>query len=79
MQTDLTLRIDQELVERAQAFSKKTGKSISELVAEYIKKLPDPPQESAAPTPVVSSLRGILRGSTVTEEDYRRYLEEKYR
>jgi hypothetical protein len=79
MQTDLTLRIDQELVERAEAFSKKTGKSISELVAEYIKKLPEPPQEPATLTPIVSSLRGILRGSTVTEEDYRRYLEEKYR
>jgi hypothetical protein len=30
-------------------------------------------------SPRVRSLRGAFKGSTATEEDYRRYLEEKYR
>jgi hypothetical protein len=39
----------------------------------------EPSPKSDSFTPIVSSLRGILKGSNLTEEDYRRYLEEKYR
>jgi hypothetical protein len=79
MLADLTLKLDHDLIERAEAFSRKTGRSVSELIAEYLQRLPEPSQESSQLTPIVSSLRGVLRGSDLTEEDYRRHLEEKYR
>jgi hypothetical protein len=79
MLADLTLKLDHELIERAEAFSKKTGRSVSELIAEYLQRLPEPSQEAAPLTPIVNSLRGVLRGSGLAEEDYRRYLEEKHR
>jgi hypothetical protein len=79
MLADLTLKIDRELIERAEAFSRKTGRSVSDLIAEYLQKLPESSREPAPTTPIVSSLRGVLRESGLTEEDYRRHLEERHR
>lgn len=83
MQTKLTLRIEEELIDRAKSYSQRTGKSVSQLFADYIKMLPgtEEPREERdpAPTPIVESMRGVLRGARIDEEDYRRYLEEKHR
>ncbi len=79
MQTKLTLRLDEELVRRAKAYSKRTGKSVSHLVADYFSLL-EASERSVTPlTPIVRSLKGVLRGASVSEEDYRGYLEEKHR
>jgi hypothetical protein len=80
MRTKLTLRIDEDLIARAKAYSKKTGKSVSRMVADYLSLLPErSSNETESLTPIVRSLYGLLRGSTVDEQDYRRYLQEKYR
>jgi hypothetical protein len=83
MQTKLTLRMEEDLIERAKSYSQKVGKSVSQLVADYIKVLPEAKKAGAkeAPslTPIVRSMIGVLRGANIDEEDYRRHLEEKYR
>jgi len=82
MQTKLTLRIDDELIERAKSYSQRTGKSVSQLVSDYIKMLPESGREPGAKkgeallTPIVRSLKGSLRGAKIDEEDYRRHLLE---
>ena len=38
MQTKLTLRLDDWLIRKAKRFSKKTGKSVSKIVADYFEK-----------------------------------------
>lgn len=79
MQTKLTLRLDEDLVRRAKRFSRRTGKSVSKLVAEYFETLEvQAAQSEEEITPKVSALRGILKGKDVTLEDYERHLEEKY-
>ena len=35
MQTKLTLRLEEQLIERAKAHAKKRGKSVSQMVADY--------------------------------------------
>jgi len=78
MHTKLTLRVESVLIHRAKAFAKKTGKSVSQLVAEYFALLERPPKRrDVSLTPLVRSLKGALRGTRV--QDYRRYLEEKHR
>jgi hypothetical protein len=77
MQTKLTLRLDEELIERAKAYSRRTGKSVSQLVADFLQMLPGQPRGRAT-TPIVSSLRGVLRGAEMDEEDFRRHLEERH-
>ena len=80
MQTKLTLRLDDKLIRRAKLHAKKTGKSLSELVAAFFTFLDSPPARPKSRIhPEVRELQGALRGSKVTEEDYYRYLEEKYK
>lgn len=80
MQTKLTLRINDELIDRAKAYARRSGKSVSQLVADYLEMLPEPERSQSRPlTPIVASLRGVLAGSGLDEEDYRRHLEEKHR
>jgi hemerythrin superfamily protein len=80
MQTKLTLRIDKQLIQRAKRYSKKAGKSVSQLVSDYFRLLTAREgREEEELTPRVRRLMGALKGSKLSEEDYKRYLEEKYR
>lgn len=79
MQTKLTLRIDDELIERAKSYAQRSGKSVSRIVADYLELLPEPEPRQARPlTPIVKSMVGTLAGSGLDEEDYRRHLKEKH-
>ena len=79
MTVELTLKIEENLVNQAKKFSDKTGIPISQLVADYFALLDlDAIKKESELTPLVRSLLGSLRGSKVTEQDYREYLEEKY-
>ncbi|HVR08966.1 MAG TPA: DUF6364 family protein [Thermoanaerobaculia bacterium] len=79
MPTKLTLRIEEELIERAKAYSRETGKSVSQLVAGYLAALPRrQSEEPVRQTPIARSLRGMLRGAEIDAQAYRRHLEEKY-
>lgn len=79
MNTKLTLRLDDRLIQNAKRHSSKSGKSVSKLVADYFA-LIDADEEIPGTeiTPRVRALIGGLKGATVTEADYRRHLEEKY-
>ena len=79
MQTKLTLRLDDELINRAKSYAKKSGKSVSQLVAGYFSLLDDiPVKETSEFTPIVRSLKGSLKGAKVGQKDYHKYLEEKH-
>ena len=85
MQTRLTLQMDEKLVALAKAHAKKRGKSVSKLVADYIKFLDSLEKSKQKPSlekrygPITKSLKDALKGAEVDEEDYYRYLEKKYR
>jgi hypothetical protein len=79
MQTKLTLRIEEALIQRAKAEAQRRGKSVSQLVAEYFALLSaGSRQQEAALPPKVRALKGILRDADVDVADYHRHLEEKY-
>lgn len=80
MQTKLTLRLDEHLIEQAKSYATRTGKSVSQLVAEYFQLLTSQQVKGGhATAPITKSLRGILRKAKLDEQDYRKYLEEKHR
>jgi hypothetical protein len=80
MNTKLTLRLNRDMIRRAKAHSRRTGKSVSALVGDFFSLLSeDRPTEEPTLTPRVRSLVGVLRGAKVTEEDYRKHLMEKHR
>lgn len=78
MQTKLTLRLDDALIEQAKVVAQQSGKSVSQLVAEYFSLLAAKPPPKPEITPSVQRLRGVLKPSS-DERDYQNYLEDKYR
>jgi hypothetical protein len=78
--TKLTLRLPDSLIERAKSFSQLSGKSVTQIVADYFSSLPAPEAANAAEPlpPLVASLYGLLKGVQVDEDDYHQYLEQKY-
>ena len=77
MQTKLTLRLDESLIQQAKIYAKQHEKSLSQVVADYFQALnqPSPLVKSA---PITQSLIGILENSAIDESDYSRHLEDKY-
>jgi len=83
MNTKLTLRMDEHLIDTAKRYSDKTGKSVSRLVEDYFAFIAaeEGATATAAPTeltPRVRLLLGALRGAQVTEQDHKEHLEQKH-
>ena len=80
MQTKLTLRLEDQLIEQAKSYAAQAGKSVSQIVAEYFKLLTSQKTKTSSPSsPITQSLRGLLRESKLDEKDYKKYLEGKHR
>ena len=80
MQTKLTLRLEERLVRRAKAYARRSGKSVSQMVADYfLLLLGREPEEAESLPPTVKLLKGSLRGRRVDRRDYHRHIEEKHR
>jgi len=77
MQTKLTLRLDRDLIELAKEQAKHQGKSLSQIVADYFTVFTQDTKNQPV-APVTQSLIGILKESSIDEEDYNKHLEEKY-
>jgi Family of unknown function (DUF6364) len=77
--TKLTLRMDPELVRRAKTYARKSGKSVSAIVADFFELLDDKEKRPSRLTPTVRSLLGVMESSTLDERDYRQHLERKHR
>jgi hypothetical protein len=78
MQTKLTLRLDDQLVKQAKTYAEKSGKSVSQLVADYFSLLNASASSKSEITPSVRRLKGVLKKSKADVQDYQKYLEEKY-
>ncbi|MBF0198232.1 MAG: antitoxin [Planctomycetes bacterium] len=78
MQTKLTLRLEEELIQQTKEISRKTGKSLSQMVADYFSLLTAQSSVRSTLPPITRSLKGILAAKEVAEGDYRSFLEKKY-
>jgi hypothetical protein len=80
MQAKLTLRLEDSLILRAKEHARRSGRSVSQLVADLFAGLEgstEGEEDEESLPPIVQSLKGCLGGSGVDEEAYRRYLEER--
>ena len=78
MNTKLTLRMDEKIVRKAKMEAKRRGKSVSQMVAEYIESIGLHQNSEKDLPPTTASLVGILKGKKISEEDYKTHLREKY-
>ena len=78
MLTQLTLDVDDSLIQRAQAFAQRSGKSLSQVVADYFARLENDEALIDLP-PLTHSLLGCISSGELDENDYRKYIEAKFR
>ena len=82
MDTKLTLKLDQKVIEQAKVYARQKHQSLSALVEQYFRFLvvreaePEPPEIS----PTIQQLSGILDPVETDQarEEYIDYLERKY-
>ena len=73
MQTKLTLRLEDKLIEQAKFYAAQVGKSVSQIVADYFKLLTSEKVKTNSPLPpITQSLRGLLVECKLNEKDYKK-------
>ncbi len=77
MNTKLTLRMDEDLVRKAKQHAARRGKSVSQMVGEFIALLETKKRTQDLP-PLTASLAGIMKCRRISEKDYKKHLVEKY-
>jgi len=62
MNTKLTLTVDKLVIEKAKKYAKKKGRSLSEIIENYLKAITDDHQsEEIEISPIVKSLKGSFK------------------
>jgi hypothetical protein len=80
MNNKLTLKLDNQVIERAKTYARKKNTSLSKLIESYLELLTtsgkNDPEEV---TPLVKSLSGIIKPSKIDhKKEYRKHLLKKY-
>ena len=73
----IKVTIEGEILARAKRYAKARGVSISKMVEAYLAAVAEPTARVPADTPILRSVRGILKRTDV--KDYQRHLAVKYR
>lgn len=81
METKLTLKLDEAVIDIAKKYAQKRKKSISKIVEDYFKGLgPGEKDDEEGINPIVKELSGIISEKDLAnwDSDYSKYLENKY-
>jgi len=81
MDTELTLKLDKDIIEQIMIYTHNKQQSLSALVETYFRTLLSREQSSSEISPIVRELSGIIRleDNTDVHENYTDYLLRKYR
>lgn len=79
MDTKLTLKLDQEVIEKAKSYAKTKNMSLSKLIENHLDFLTDN-KEKIEVTPFVKSLSGTIKlpEDYDVKENYKNHLSKKY-
>ncbi len=81
MDTKLTLKLNEDIIEKAKEYAKEKKTSLSDLIENYLQKLTSDKKSKKAITPLVKSLSGVisLPKDYNDKKDYTEYLTNKYK
>ena len=81
MDTKLTLKLNEDIIEKAKEYAKAKKTSLSDLVENYLQKLTNDRKSDKKITPLVKSLSGIINlpKDYNGKKDYTDYLTTKYK
>jgi len=79
METKLTLKLDQSVIQSVKIYAEKNNRSLSKLVEDYFRNLIiDSDNTKSKISPLVQELSGIISEKDLTGINYIDYLESKY-
>ncbi|MCB4762216.1 MAG: DUF6364 family protein [Sulfurovum sp.] len=79
MSSKLTLYIEDDVIEHVKVYAKKHRLSVSKIVNNFLTLLQNkPPYNKEESAPMTDALQGVLKGKSISTDDYRKHLEEKY-
>jgi len=78
METKLTLKLDQSVIQSVKQYAEKNNRSLSKLVEDYFRNLISENESQKHFTPLVEELSGVISESDIKNLDYVSYLEQKY-
>jgi hypothetical protein len=81
MDTKLTLKLDEDVIEKAKEYAKSKKTSLSDLIENYLQKLTTEKKGKKNITPLVKSLSGVIElpEDYNDKKDYTDYLTNKYK
>ncbi len=82
MDIKLTLKMNEEVIDKAKLYAKEKGTSLSKLVEHYFDSIAqDPKEKNFKISPLIKSLTGVIPASEPKKDknDYVDYLIEKYK
>jgi hypothetical protein len=81
MDTKLTLKLEQGIIDKAKDYARSRKTSLSKLVETYLQKITDESREDQKVTPLVNSLTGIIKLPENFDDKnaYQGYLISKYK
>ena len=74
MNTKLTLTIEQSIIEKAKLYAKEKGRSLSDIIENYLKVITSEQRTKEEFSPLVNSLRGSFK--TPENFDYKKELSQ---
>lgn len=78
MDTKLTLKMDQSVIQSVKKYAEKNNRSLSKLVEDYFKNLVADNEPDKQYSPLVEELSGVISAEVLQNLDYVSYLEKKY-
>ena len=79
MNSKLTLKLNQQVIEKAKRFASSNRISLSKLIENYLLSLTKEEEYANTPTPLVKSLSGIIKEVTEERKGYTDFLIDKYK
>lgn len=78
METKLTLKLDQTVIQSVKQYAEKNNRSLSKLVEDYFRNLISENEPRRHYSPLVEELSGVISEKDISNLDYVSYLEQKY-
>ncbi len=78
MDTKLTLKLDNSIIELAKSYAKDNNISLSKLIESYLQAVTIKKKKKIDISPLVESLTGVIETKGNLREEYTDFLSEKY-
>lgn len=78
METKLTLKLDQSVIQSVKKYAERNNRSLSKLVEDYFRNLLTENKANEPYSPLVEELSGVISEKDLKNVDYIDYLEKKY-